>query len=239
MAIALPLARLSSRTAASSTAGPIATLTSYSFIVMKGAITANLAGTGGLTKITEDIVTLSGANTYSGLTTVKAGELRMVGSAAWDVVLDKIGANILGGKLVFDYTNDSSPASSVLSILDASYGDGSNPFAADNGAKIYSSTAKDAHMALGWADDGVNKVTVMYTFYGDADLNGVVGSGDLSQVWSCFGSTGTWSRGDFDYNGVVGSSDVSNVLSNFGRCLRSHHWPLVAQTMSTKPRPIH
>ena len=53
--------------------GGDATLTGSNYIVMKGTITANLAGTGGLTKITNDLVALSGTNTYSGLTTVSAG----------------------------------------------------------------------------------------------------------------------------------------------------------------------
>ncbi len=72
--------------------GAAATLTGSNYIVMKGAITANLAGAGGLTKITEDLVTLSGNNSYSGLTTISAGELRMVGSEAWDGVLNEVGA---------------------------------------------------------------------------------------------------------------------------------------------------
>ena len=110
----------------------------------------------------------------------------MVGSDAWNVVFDEAGANVQGGKLSFDYTNDSNPASSILSILDASYGDGSNPFAVGNGAKIYSSTAKDSHMALGWADDGVSRVTIMYTLYGDANLDGAVDIARLHRVLAEF-----------------------------------------------------
>ena len=49
-----------------------ATLASSSYVVMEGAISANLAGSGELTKITNGRVTLSGANTYAGLTTVSS-----------------------------------------------------------------------------------------------------------------------------------------------------------------------
>ena len=111
----------------------------------------------------------------------------MIGSNAWDVVFNEGGANVQGGKLVFDYTNGSSPASSILPILDASYGDGSSPFSVGNGAKIYSLTANDSHMALGWADDGVGKVTVMYTLYGDAKLDGTVNAIDLGRVLANYG----------------------------------------------------
>lgn len=197
-----------------------ATLTAGSYTVMNGTVSANLAGYGGLTKITNDLVTLTGTNTYSGLTTVSAGELQMTGANAWNTVFNEGGADIQGGKLVFDYTNGSSPASTVLSILTASYGDGSNPFSVDNGAAIYSSTAEDAGKALGWADDGVGNVTVMYTLYGDADLNGAVNVSDLGRVLSNFGSTtATWANGDFDYDHVVTGSDLGRVLSNFGSTL--------------------
>ena len=54
---------------------------------------------------------------------------------------------------------------------------------------------------------------------GDADLNGAVGSSDLSIVLADFGKAGDWSDGDFDGNGVVGSSDLSTVLANFGKTL--------------------
>jgi autotransporter-associated beta strand protein len=197
-----------------------AVLTGSSYIVMKGAITASLAGNGGLTKITNDLVALSGANTYSGLTTVSAGELRMIGSAAWNMVFNEGGVDVQGGKLVFDYANDSSPAFSIVSILDASYGDGSSPFAVGNSAKIYSSTAKNAGMALGWADDGAGSVTVMYTLYGDANLDNAVNGLDLSTVLAAYNKTNqTWAQGDFTYDGDVNSNDLGKVLANYNRHL--------------------
>ena len=74
-----------------------------------GAITVNGAGT----------VVLSGANSYTGLTTVVAGTLDLVdstfyppsgtSSGAFNPVLAQGGASIQGGKLVFDYTGGSDP----------------------------------------------------------------------------------------------------------------------------------
>jgi autotransporter-associated beta strand protein len=192
------------------------TLTGSSYMVMNGTISANLAGTGGLTKITNDLVTLSGSDTYSGPTTVCAGELKMIGSNAWDAVFNEGGADIQGGKLVFDYTNGATPASTVLSILRTSYGNGSNPFSVGNGAKIYSSTADGAGMALGWADNGSGNVTVMYSFYGDANLDGQVEFSDLSAVIGNYHSTSNWAGGDFNYDGQVNFSDMGIVMANYG-----------------------
>jgi hypothetical protein len=144
----------------------------------------------------------------------------MTGANAWNAVFNEGGADIQGGKLVFDYTNGSSPASAVDSILTASYGDGSNRFSVDNGAAIYSSTAKAAGKALGWADDGVGKVTVMYTLYGDANLDGAVDLRDLNRVLCNYnGTAATWSSGDFDYNRVVDLNDLTRVLCNYNRTL--------------------
>ncbi|MFY7817860.1 MAG: beta strand repeat-containing protein [Akkermansiaceae bacterium] len=51
------------------------TLTGTSYAVENGSISATLGGSGGLTKTTVDTVTLSGANSYTGATTINAGVL--------------------------------------------------------------------------------------------------------------------------------------------------------------------
>ena len=50
-------------------------LTGSSYTLSDGTVSAILAGSGTLSKITAGVVTLSGSNTYSGLTTVSAGTL--------------------------------------------------------------------------------------------------------------------------------------------------------------------
>ena len=46
----------------------------------------NISGTGGLTKQGSSTMELTGSNTYTGVTTVNAGTLRMVNSSAGDAI---------------------------------------------------------------------------------------------------------------------------------------------------------
>jgi hypothetical protein len=70
--------------------------------------------------------------------------------------------------------------------------------------------------------DGVNTTTsdvlVKYTYYGDADLNGVVNGADYQQIDNGFGGHLTgWSNGDFNYDGVVDGSDFSLIDNTFNQ----------------------
>jgi autotransporter-associated beta strand protein len=70
--------------------------------------------------------------------------------------------------------------------------------------------------------DGVNTtssdVLVMYTYYGDADLNGTVNGADYQQIDMGFGLHLTgWSNGDFNYDGVVDGSDYSLIDNTFNQ----------------------
>ena len=177
---------------------------------------------GGVTKIGAGMLTLTGANTYDGLTTVKAGTL-ILGPGAQSRVLAVRGADIQGGEVVFDYAGagGTNPAAQIASILDTSYGDGSNPFTEANGAKIFSSTA-DATRGLGWIDDGDNlQVLVKYTLYGDATLDGTVNFDDLTKVLTNYNLAGIWELGDFTYDGMVDFDDLTKVLANYNTSIVS------------------
>ena len=52
-------------------------------------------------------------------------------------------------------------------------------------------------------DDGASRLVTMYTYYGDLDLDGVVGPGDYAMIDRGFalGLRG-WANGDVDGSGV-------------------------------------
>ena len=59
-------------------------------------------------------------------------------------------------------------------------------------------------------------ILVKFTYYGDADLNGVVNFDDYSRTDSGFNTGGnTWFQGDFDYNGIVNFDDYSLIDAAF------------------------
>jgi arabinan endo-1,5-alpha-L-arabinosidase len=190
-------------------------VTSASTLAMTGGIsganrTVNISGSG--------VVVLSGANTYGGATNVQAGTLRMVGDAARVPVLGGgAGANITGGKLVFDYSaGGTDPAAQVQSILAAGFAQ-STKFSSGN---LRTSNSPNPNKGLGYRDDASNsQVIVAYTFYGDANVDGVVNALDFNALASNFGAadSGAWSLGDFNYDNVVNTSDFTMLAANFNQ----------------------
>jgi autotransporter-associated beta strand protein len=60
---------------------------------------------------------------------------------------------------------------------------------------------------------------VMYTYGGDADLNGKLDGDDYFRIDSNINIAGAsgWTKGDFDYNGVINGDDYFVLDSNIGR----------------------
>jgi fibronectin-binding autotransporter adhesin len=89
----------------------------------------------------------------------------------------------------------------------------------------------------GSAFDGVNTTTsdvlVKYTYYGDADLNGVVNGADYAQIDTGYGSRNNptplsgWSSGDFNYDGVIDGTDYSLIDNTFNQISAGNATPLV------------
>ena len=76
--------------------------------------------------------------------------------------------------MVFDYPDQASTIDDVARRPATTAGSGTSA----------SSTApRERHVRLGWLDNGT-KVTVMYTLYGDANLDGTVNGADLNIVLS-------------------------------------------------------
>jgi Na+/phosphate symporter len=93
----------------------------------------------------------------------------------------------------------------------------SNNFAS---GQIHSSTAS-VTLGLGFFDDGSSQVTVAYSYYGDANLDGTVNALDFNALASHFGSVNAsvWTQGDFNYDGVVNSLDFDALAINFNQAL--------------------
>jgi hypothetical protein len=147
---------------------------------------------------------------------------------AGNVVHGKL--NLGNSFLIVDYSG-ASPAASIRQYLASGYAGGQW-----TGSGINSEAAalnQGARTALGWAEasdvlgpsgglfgdlavDGTS-LLVRYTFYGDANLDGVVTLADFNRMASNFGgSNKAWSQGDFNFDGSVNLQDFNRLAGNFG-----------------------
>ncbi len=64
---------------------------------------------------------------------------------------------------------------------------------------------------------GLNDVLVKFTYFGDADLNGIIDDTDFFLVNNGFGNQLTgWVNGDFDYSGTVDDTDFFLINNSYG-----------------------
>ena len=188
--------------------------TSINALIWNGTITESGAG-GSLTKTGPGLLYLTNNTSYTGTTTVNAGSLVLSSVQRWSPVFNSGGADIQGGRLVFDYTGSTSPGGTVGLILKAGYGQ-SPKFSS---GKLRTSNPADPNKGLGWIDNtSLKGVFVAYTYYGDDNLDGVVGTSDFTTLAQNFNGTGkTWSQGDFNYDGKVNALDFNAIATNFGQ----------------------
>lgn len=174
-------------------------------------ISSSIASTVGLTKAGGATLLLSGANAYSGRTTVGGGTLVLT-PAAWTVITSGGGADVQSGVLRFDYTGGSSPAATIGALLAASYNGG----AWDTGQFLC--TTHTSAAGLGWLDDGTTSLSVRYSWYGDASLDGAVNFTDLLTLSQNYNTNGRqWAEGDFDYDGAVNFNDLLKLSQNYNK----------------------
>jgi len=186
-------------------------------LIWNGPITESGAG-GGLTKTGAGIFYIQSNTNYTGTTTVNAGTLILQNNgviSAWAPLFNSGGADIKGGRLIFDYNGTASPGGSVSLILQAGYGQ-SPKFSS---GKLRTSNPADPNKGLGWFDDTSKKgVFVAYTYYGDDNLDFVVNTSDFTTLAQNFNGTGkTWGTGDFNYDGKVNALDFNALATNFGK----------------------
>jgi autotransporter-associated beta strand protein len=182
------------------------------------AVTGNTAFAGSLEKQGTGTWILDESMNYSGATTVNAGTLELINNGttnAWTPVLNDGGADIKGGRLVFEYIGLSTPQATIASILKTGYGQ-SPKFSS---GQLRTSNPADPNKALGWIDNAAaRQVSVAYTYYGDANLDGVVNTSDFTTLAQNFNGGGkTWSQGDSNYDGEVNALDFNAIATNFGQ----------------------
>jgi autotransporter-associated beta strand protein len=159
---------------------------------------------------------LSGANTYTGATTVSAGTLQLGALAQAPIFNETLGegrADIQGGKMVFDAGGPLT--STIPDLLTDSYNGG-----LWNTGRFLNSTAVATGLSLGWTDSGT-QVTVMAAYAGDTNLDGEVDGADVD-IWKLnVGTTGVgvWELADFNYDGEVDGADVDIWKLNAGSSL--------------------
>jgi autotransporter-associated beta strand protein len=173
------------------------------------------SGTVALTKVGAGRLTLTGSNTYAGVTGIESGALVIVNATAGTNLLTNTGGvNNTGGFLILDYTGGTDPASTVQSLTKTAYNNGINRFQTGQ----IRDTSATAAMGLGWVDNAaVKQVTIMPALYGDVNLDGTVDFSDLNILLANYGQSGkVWRTGDFSHDGSVGLTDLSLLLSNYG-----------------------
>jgi hypothetical protein len=135
-----------------------------------------------------------------------------LGPSAQSCILSGGGADIQAGKIVFDYAGGADPMATIQSLVSASCDGGKWDV-----GQFRDSTATATGLTLGLLDNTSAKtVTVMATYPGDFNLDGVVDNLDR-QVWFANAFTGTtWQQGDANGDGVVNGLDRDMLFANAG-----------------------
>ena len=101
------------------------------------------------------------------------------------------------------------------------------------GATLYGATGS-LNSTFDGATPVLDDVLAMYTYYGDANLDGAVDGSDYTLIDAGFnGHLTGWYNGDFNYDGVVDGSDytlIDNAFNNQGATLGSNPAALVASS---------
>ncbi|MFT3787329.1 MAG: autotransporter-associated beta strand repeat-containing protein [Tepidisphaeraceae bacterium] len=228
-------------TVADATASAAADLTISTPLVNQSGDFSNSPG--GLTKGGAGTLVSTGANIYTGGTTITDGTLQL-GKDAFQPIMGgatvtvPLGVDIQKGKLVFDYSGGGTdPAATIKSSLQAGYTSGFST------GLLRSSTANSTK-GLGWIDNTTDStVTVAYTYYGDFNLDMKVNFSDLLVLAANYGSSPAtgWAAGDANYDSVVNFTDLLSLAANYGSTLSgsfSGDWALAQSFVgSTVPEP--
>lgn len=173
--------------------------------------------------------------------TVQQGTLRLIPNAS-TTATSRVGMltispaaslDLTDNDLVIDYTGIS-----PLPLI--------HQYMADS--RLLSSNAIPNQTTLGYAENSLLDLTtfsgqpvdstallIKYTYFGDANLDGVVDARDLLRLANGWLGAGSWVHGDFDGDGMVNQADLTLLAKNWqvgdgaplGQALNDLHLPIV------------
>jgi hypothetical protein len=130
--------------------------------------------------------------------------------------------DLANNHMFINYGSGPDPISSIAAMIQSGYDGGTW-----RGTGIISS---DANMSYGlgyadYADPGnpaglsSGQIEIMYTLYGDANLDGKVNGTDFNLMAANFNQSVTngWDKGDFNYDGKVNGNDFVLLAANFNQ----------------------
>ena len=207
-----------------------------------------ISGAGGLTK-TGAAALAARSVKLGGPLMVSGGALEISPSGGASGMLESAGLTIVGGALLAMNDNDF--------IVNYGAGESSPEFmlrdlvktVAQGGASGISFTPGDNDVTIAvadkteWGFDAFNGVAIddttvigKYTYYGDANLDGMVTSDDYVSVDVGIGVGDSWVEGDFDMSGDVTSDDYVAVDVNLGKGTSN---PLALAELKTEMIALH
>ncbi len=176
--------------------------------------------------------------------TVESGASVLLDAGQHIAQLEVIGngtLNVDSYWVIVNYGAGPDPFSTIESYLASGHNGGSW-----TGPGIVSTAAATSygHYGVGVADgaDGVvsglasGQIEVLYTLYGDANLDGKVDSADFGILADNYGASGAvWDQGDFNYDGKVDSADFGLLALNYGNSGNSNLPSMQLSTVTLTP----